>query len=186
MHLDSTVEPHNLSMISCGGQAAAPVLYAITRGVSGICEVEVSVSVPSVSVGPASRRNVDHYVEATQELAALVTGCASAKAMLILNPADPPVMMRTTMIVQAKRIDLKAVRLACSEIVKEVQQAVPGYEVAVEPHCPREDLVSVTVGVVGAGFYLPRYAGNLDIINSAAVESARIIGRMPRHDRALA
>lgn len=176
MHLGLSVEPENLSMISCGGQSSAPMLYAITRGVSGISEVEVSVSVPSLSVGPASRRNVDHYVEATQELAAQVTGCPNAKAMLVLNPADPPVMMRTTVFVEAESIDLDAIRIACAEMITEVQKSVPGYDLAVEPYCPRAGLVSVTSRVIGAGYYLPPYAGNLDIINSAAVESARILG----------
>ncbi|CAB4906226.1 unannotated protein [freshwater metagenome] len=184
MHLSPGIEPENLSMISCGGQSSAPMLNAITRGVSRISEVEVSVSVPSLSVGPASRRNVDHYVEATQELAAQVTGCPKAKAMLILNPADPPVMMRTTVFVQADIIDLDAIRIACAEMITEVQKSVPGYDFAIEPYCPREGLVSVTSRVIGSGFYLPPYAGNLDIINSAAVESARILGQ--HHIRAKA
>ncbi len=177
MHLNPGVEPDNLSMISCGGQSSGPLLYAITQGVSGIQEVEVSISVSSGSAGPATRRNIDHYIEATEALAAQVTGCERAKAILVLNPADPPVMMRTTAIVQADVIDLEAVHIACAEMVAEVQHAVHGYDLAVEPHLLSENLVSVTARVIGAGFYLPPHAGNLDIINSAAVESARIIGR---------
>lgn len=177
MHLNPGHEPDNLSMISCGGQSSAPLLYAITRGVSGITDVEVSISVSSGSVGAASRRNVDHYIEATEELAAQVTGCSSAKAILVVNAAVPPVMMRTTVTVQASDIDLDKVTFACDEIVAEVQRAVPGYDIAVQPFCPSPGLVSATARVVGAGLYLPPYAGNLDIINSAAVESARIIGR---------
>ena len=177
MHLNPGVEPDNLSMISCGGQSAAPLLYAIEQGVSGIREVEVSISVSSGSAGPATRLNVDHYIEATEALAAQVTGCEKAKAILVLNPADPPVMMRTTAIVQADSIDLDAVHRGCMAMVTEVQQSVPGYDLAVEPYLLKENLVSVTARVIGAGFYLPPHAGNLDIINSAAVESARIIGR---------
>jgi acetaldehyde dehydrogenase len=177
MHLNPGVEPDNLSMISCGGQSAAPLLYAITQGVSDIREVEVSISVSSGSAGPATRRNIDHYIEATEALATQVTGCERAKAILVLNPADPPVMMRTTAIVQADTIDFEAVHRGCADMVAEVQHAVPGYDLAVEPHLIGETLVSVTARVVGAGFYLPPHAGNLDIINSAAVESARIIGR---------
>jgi acetaldehyde dehydrogenase len=177
MHLNPGHEADNLSMISCGGQSSAPLLYAITQGVTGISSVEVSISVASVSAGPATRLNVDHYVEATEALASQVTGCADAKAILVLNPADPPVMMRTTAMVQASSIDLEAVQEACDRMVAEVQLTVPGYDIAVAPHCPMENLVSVTARVVGAGLYLPPYAGNLDIINSAAVESARIIGR---------
>jgi acetaldehyde dehydrogenase len=177
MHLNRGLAPDNLSMISCGGQSAGPVLYAITQGVTGIREVEVSISVSSGSVGPASRRNVDHYIEATEALATQVTGCPQAKAMLILNPAEPPVMMRTTIFVRADVVDLDAVKRSCAQMVTEVQHAVPGYDLAVEPHCPSEGLVCVTVRVIGAGFYLPPHAGNLDIINSAAVESARILGR---------
>lgn len=177
MHLNPGHEPDNLSMISCGGQSSAPMLFAITQGSSGISDVEVSISASSASVGPASRRNIDHYVEATEALASQVTGCPSAKAILVVNPADPPVMMRTTVTVRATSIDLELVRAGCEAIVAEVQTAVPGYAIAVEPHLPAADLISMTARVIGAGLYLPAYAGNLDIINSAAVESARIIGR---------
>lgn len=177
MHLNPGHEPDNLSMISCGGQSSAPLLYALAQGSDGIVDVEVSISVASKSVGPASRRNVDHYVEATEALARQVTGCASAKAILVVNPAEPPVMMRTTATVQASSIDLDVITRACSDIVTEMQREIPGYDLALAPHCPAEGIVSVTARVVGAGLYLPPYAGNLDIINSAAVESARIIGR---------
>ena len=177
MHLNPGHEPDNLSMISCGGQSSAPLLYSITQGVSGISDVEVSISVASGTAGPATRLNVDHYIEATEALASQVTGCSQVKAILVLNPAEPPVLMRTTAIVQASTIDLAAVKAACDDMVAEIQLTVPGYALAVEPHLLSENVISVTARVVGAGFYLPTYAGNLDIINSAAVESARIIGR---------
>jgi acetaldehyde dehydrogenase len=163
----------NYSMITCGGQASAPLLYAISRGASGINDVEISVSAAAISVGLASRRNIDHYVEATEHVASLVTGCSSAKAILVINPADPPIMMRTTVTVSAAQFDLDTITAACAQVAGEVRRAVPGYDIVVSPHSESDHQIQVTARVTGAGYYLPPSAGNLDIINSAAVETAR-------------
>jgi len=170
----------NYSMVTCGGQSSAPLLYAIANHSQGIMEVEISSSIASLSAGPATRLNVDQYIESTEELASIVTGCQNVKAILVLNPADPPVMMRTTVTVEAEYFDLGSIAVESKKIVLEVQASVPGYEVVVAPHQATSNRVAITALVKGAGYYLPEYAGNLDIINAAAVETAR------RHSFALA
>ena len=163
----------NYSMVTCGGQSSAPLVYAITSQSEGQCDVEISSSIASLSAGPATRRNLDQYISSTENLANILKPGSSTKALLVLNPAEPPVMMRTTVTVRASRFDLEAIRNLTATLVSKIQRYVPGYAVVVEPHFMDENTVSATVKVTGEGFYLPEYAGNLDIINAAAVETAR-------------
>lgn len=167
----------NFSMVTCGGQSAAPLLYSIATHAQGIREVEVSSSIAAVSAGPATRQNIDHYIQSTEGLASLISGCASVKAILVLNPATPPVMMRTTVTVEAEGFDLAAIAASCVSIAREIREAVPGYEITVSPHSPQPTRIVVSAKVEGAGYYLPKFAGNLDIINAAAVETARKHGQ---------
>jgi acetaldehyde dehydrogenase len=164
----------NYSMVTCGGQSSAPILFAVAKASDRIIEVEISSSIAALSAGPATRLNVDHYIESTEGLTAIITGCSNVKAILVLNPAEPPVMMRTTINVSADSIDLESARRNAIDIVNEVQKYVPGYELIVEPFLQSANTVSATVKVTGAGYVLPEYAGNLDIINSAAVEIASL------------
>lgn len=162
----------NYSMVTCGGQSSAPILYAISAASKKIKQVEVSSSIAALSAGPATRLNIDQYIESTEGLATLITGCIDTKAILVLNPAEPPVMMRTTVNISAEYCDVSlAIRIA-NQIVEEVQVYVPGFELVVEPYFLTPNTISATVKVTGAGYVLPEYAGNLDIINSAAVETA--------------
>jgi len=179
MKIDGVNRVANYSMVTCGGQSCAPLLYAIANHSKGIKEVEISSSIASLSAGPATRLNVDQYIESTEELARIVTGCHEVKAILVLNPADPPVMMRTTVIIEAEYFDLDSIAAETKKIVAAVQSSVPGYEVVVAPYAMTSNRVVATALVKGAGYYLPEYAGNLDIINAAAVETAR------RHSNAI-
>lgn len=164
----------NYSMVTCGGQSSAPLLYALTVASTGISEVEISSSIAALSAGPATRLNIDQYIDSTENLARIVSGCTNVKAILVLNPAEPPVMMRTTVNMAIDSCDIaKAIRIT-KEIVENVQSYVPGYEIVVEPYMLNQSTVSVTVKVTGAGHVLPEYAGNLDIINAAAVETAKL------------
>ncbi len=163
----------NYSMVTCGGQSSAPLVYAITSQSTGESEIEISSSIASLSAGPATRRNLDQYVASTENLAMVLKPSSRAKAILVLNPADPPVMMRTTVTVRADSFDIEAIRVLAQNIVEKVKNYVPGYALVVEPHFMDERTVSATVKVTGEGYYLPEYAGNLDIINAAAVETAR-------------
>jgi len=163
----------NYSMVTCGGQSSAPLIYAMSRYSKGISEVEVSSSIASKSAGPATRKNIDQYVQSTENLVSLISGCNSVKAILVLNPAEPPVMMRTTVQMKVDSCDLEATGNEVQQVISRIQEYVPGYNLVVEPHFSIPNVVTGTVKVTGAGYVLPEYAGNLDIINAAAVETAR-------------
>lgn len=162
----------NYSMVTCGGQSSAPLLYAISSNSVGIKEVEISSSIAALSAGPATRLNIDQYIDSTEALSSLISGCKNVKAILVLNPAEPPVMMRTTVNISVESCDVDQAKISARSIIAEVQRYVPGYELVVEPHLQSQNTISATVKVTGAGYVLPEYAGNLDIINSAAVETA--------------
>jgi acetaldehyde dehydrogenase len=164
----------NYSMVTCGGQSSAPILFAVANASQTITEVEVSSSIAALSAGPATRLNIDQYIESTEGLISIITGCPNVKAILVLNPAEPPVMMRTTINISAASFDLQLAQSNARSIVQEVQKYIAGYEMVVEPHLQSPNTISTTVKVTGAGYVLPEYAGNLDIINSAAVEIASL------------
>jgi acetaldehyde dehydrogenase (acetylating) len=170
-------------MVTCGGQSSAPLLYALASASVGIIDVEVSSSIAALSAGPATRLNIDPYIESTEELITLITGCKKVKAILVLNPSEPPVFMRTTVNISAKFCDLDRANAITQSLIKDVQKYVPGYELVVEPYLQSKNTVSATVKVKGAGFVLPEYAGNLDIINSAAVETAALHARAMRIEK---
>lgn len=163
----------NFSMITCGGQSSAPLIHAICKHSVNISDIEISSSIASKSAGPATRLNIDEYIESTENLVKLITNCNGVKAILVLNPAEPPIMMRTTVQAMVSDFDLKAIKQELKLIVDKVRIYVPDYEVIVEPYSPFKNVISATVKISGAGYYLPTYAGNLDIINAAAVETAR-------------
>ena len=168
----------NYSMVTCGGQSSAPLIYSMSMHSESIQEVEVSSSIAALSAGPATRRNIDQYVQSTENLASLISGCSEVKAILVLNPAEPPVMMRTTVQMKVRSASLDKITDEANTIISRIQKYVPGYELIVAPHFSTENIVSATVKVTGAGYYLPPYAGNLDIINAAAVETAKIHTRL--------
>jgi acetaldehyde dehydrogenase (acetylating) len=170
----STVgESINYSMVTCGGQSSAPLIYAMTRAVDSVSNIEISSSISSKSAGPATRLNIDQYVHTTENLASLISGTVNTKAILVLNPAEPPVMMRTTVHLKGTGLNLTLCRDICDEMENLVQKYVPGYEIVIQPHLSSADTFSATAKVTGAGFFLPSYAGNLDIINAAGIETAR-------------
>ena len=162
----------NYSMVTCGGQSSAALIYAITKHAKSVEEVEISSSIASLSAGPATRNNIDEYIDSTENMATLLTGCSAVKSILVLNPAEPPVMMRTTVHVRAANFDLVQILQESRDLVAKVKSYVPGYDLVVEPHVAGSGQISATVKVLGSGYYLPEYSGNLDIINAAAVETA--------------
>ena len=162
----------NYSMVSCGGQSSAPLVYAMAKHSIGVSEIEVSSSIASKSAGPATRRNIDQYIQSTENLVSRISDCKEVKVILVLNPAEPPIMMRTTVQMRVKDCDLDLIKLEVFEVVNKIKKYVPGYDLVVEPHFATKNILSGTVKVTGAGYVLPEYAGNLDIINAAAVETA--------------
>jgi acetaldehyde dehydrogenase len=169
---DSSDHSNNYSMITCGGQSSAAVVFSFYESSDLISEVEVSSSISAKSAGMATRRNVDQYIDATEKLASLISGCVDTKAILVLNPAEPPVMMRTTVTVRAQNLDLDEANRTLIKMEQAMRKFVPGYRVVVPIHSLGSDIFSATVLIEGAGFYLPKFSGNLDVINAAAVETA--------------
>lgn len=165
--------PVNYSMVTCGGQSAAPLIFGLGAAAKNGIRLEISSSISSKSAGPATRRNIEQYIGTTENLASLLFPGVPSKAILVLNPVEPPAMMRTTVSIDAESFDLDLAKCEVSTVVDQVRKYVPGYSLVVEPHLTHSGAISATVKVTGQGFFLPDYAGNLDIINSAAVETAR-------------
>ena len=166
----------NLNMITCGGQVSIPIAYAISQVHQDIEYVEVASSIASRSAGPATRYNLDEYVETTQDALRKFSGTKRAKAILILNPAVPPIDMQTTIYAKINEPDLPAIKASVMAMVEKLNQYVPGYQILVPPTIEGNRVVT-TIKVLGAGDYLPQYAGNLDIINCAAISMAELIAQ---------
>jgi acetaldehyde dehydrogenase (acetylating) len=166
----------NINMVTCGGQASVPIANAIAAVQSDIEYIEVASSISSRSAGPATRANLDEYIETTEKALIQFTGARQAKAILILNPARPPIDMQTTIYAKIANPNVGAIRDSVNEMMKRIIAYVPGYQLIVPPTV-EDGKVTTTVKVLGNGDYLPRYAGNLDIINCAAIGIAETIAR---------
>jgi acetaldehyde dehydrogenase (acetylating) len=164
----------NINMITCGGQSSIPIAAAIGAVHKDIEYVEVASSIASRSAGPATRANLDEYIETTEEALQRFSGSRRAKAILILNPANPPIDMQTTIYAKIANPDLPAIRASVEAMVARLKTYVPGYGLVVPPTIEGGRVVT-TIKVVGAGDYLPQYAGNLDIINCAAIAMAEMV-----------
>ena len=169
----------NINMITCGGQASVPIANAIAAVQDDIDYIEVASSISSRSAGPATRANLDEYIETTEQALLKFSGAKQAKAILILNPARPPIDMQTTIYAKIRNPDLEAIRASVDEMMARIIAYVPGYQLIVPPTI-EGGKVMTTVKVLGNGDYLPRYAGNLDIINCAAIGIAETIARQGR------
>jgi acetaldehyde dehydrogenase (acetylating) len=165
-----------ISMLTCGGQAAIPIACALMREQPGIPYLEVVSSISSSSAGPGTRNNIDEYIESTERGLREIAGCGSVKAILNLNPAMPCIDMQTTVFALAPDgvSDLDRLRQAVEAMTEVIRRYVPGYELIVPPTLER-DRLTVMVRVRGRGDFLPSYAGNLDIINCAAISVAEEI-----------
>ncbi len=166
----------NINMITCGGQSSVPIANAIAAVQDDIEYIEVASSIASRSAGPATRANLDEYIETTEQALKKFSDARRTKAILILNPARPPIDMQTTIYAKIGNPDLPAIRASINEMIERIKQYVPGYQLIVPPTI-EGDKIMTTVKVLGNGDYLPRYAGNLDIINCAAIGIAERIAR---------
>lgn len=171
LNLQESLGQPNVNLVTCGGQASVPLARAIADTQQRLDYVEVVSSIASQSAGPATRRNIDEYVSTTQGALARFSGAERAKAILILNPARPCIDMQTTVFAKTPEPDMEALKARVAETVAAIQSYVPGYRLLVGPLYENGRIV-VTVKVEGLGDYLPRYAGNLDIITCAAVAMA--------------
>ncbi len=193
VNLDLHAGVQNLNMVSCGGQATIPIVAAVSR-VSPVHYGEIVSSIASKSAGPGTRANIDEFTETTARGIEQVGGAARGKAIIVLNPAEPPLVMRNTVFVLSDPADPDAVRSSIQSMVAEVQQYVPGYTlhqdvqfdeissdrpVVIERIGHRHGLkTTVFLQVRGAGHYLPAYAGNLDIMTSAALATGEKLARL--------
>ena len=185
---DANRNEANINMVTCGGQATIPIVAAV-NSVAKVHYAEIVASIASKSAGPGTRANIDEFTETTSQAIESIGGATHGKAIIILNPAEPPMVMRDTVYCLCEGGHEAAIRKAVEARVTEVQQYVPGYRLkqsvqferlgSNQPlYIPEMDRqftgmkVSVFLEVEGAGDYLPTYAGNLDIMTSAAVRAA--------------
>ena len=187
VNLDTHVDAVNLNMVTCGGQATIPIVAAINRVVP-VRYAEIVASIASKSAGPGTRANIDEFTETTTQALREVGGAEVAKAIIILNPADPPMMMRDTVYTLTAQADTGRIEESIAAMVSAVQAYVPGYrlkqsvqfdEVGADGrlNVPGAGVMAglkttVFLEVQGAAHYLPAYAGNLDIMTSAAMATA--------------
>ena len=172
VNIDEHLDKNNINMITCGGQATIPMVAAINR-VANVVYGEIVATISSKSAGPGTRANIDEFTETTSQAIEVVGGADKGKAIIILNPAEPPIMMRNTVyaLVEEGKMNEQAIRESIAEMEKTVQSYVPGYHLRTEPIF-EGNKVTVLIEVQGAGDYLPEYSGNLDIMTSAAVRVA--------------
>ncbi|MFE1989454.1 acetaldehyde dehydrogenase (acetylating) [Streptomyces mirabilis] len=193
VNLPAHLDAPNVNMITCGGQATIPIVHAVSR-VTEVSYAEIVASIASRSAGPGTRANLDEFTETTSRAIAEVGGAARGKAIIILNPAAPPVIMRDTVFCA---IDPDADRDAITEsvhrMVDEVQKYVPGYALRSDPQFddPREGWngrarVGVFLEVRGAGDHLPPWAGNLDIMTAAAARVGELLAETKAQTEAVA
>ncbi|MGW5396911.1 acetaldehyde dehydrogenase (acetylating) [Streptomyces sp. NPDC003952] len=172
-HLDRA----NVNMITCGGQATIPMVYAVSRVVP-VAYAEIVASVASVSAGPGTRANIDEFTRTTARGIEEIGGADRGKAIIILNPADPPVIMRDTVFCAIPAdADREAIAASVKQVAEDVASYVPGYRLRTEPQFDDPSplngglaRVAIFLEVEGAGDYLPPYAGNLDIMTAAATK----------------
>ncbi|CDN63310.1 Acetaldehyde dehydrogenase, acetylating, cresols,catechol [Burkholderia cenocepacia H111] len=168
-HLDSAQT--NVNMVTCGGQATIPMVYAVSR-VQPVAYGEIVATVSSRSVGPGTRKNIDEFTRTTSGAIEQVGGARKGKAIIVINPAEPPLIMRDTIhCLTDGPPDVDAITASVHAMVKEVQRYVPGYTLKNGPVFDG-NRVSVFMEVEGLGDYLPKYAGNLDIMTAAAAATA--------------
>jgi acetaldehyde dehydrogenase len=188
-NLRDYLDAPNVNMVTCGGQATIPIVYAVSRAVAMSAGVvpyaEIVASVASVSAGPGTRANIDEFTKTTSQGVQTIGGAHRGKAIIILNPADPPMIMRDTIFCEIPPdTDQAAVIQSIRDVVAEVQTYVPGYRLLNEPQFDEPSVVNggrhvVTtfIEVEGAGDYLPPYAGNLDIMTAAATKVGEEIAK---------
>ena len=177
VNLRAHIDAPNVSMITCGGQATIPMVHAVSR-VTPVPYAEIVASVASRSAGPGTRANIDEFTHTTSQAVAEVGGADRGKAIIILNPVEPPMIMRDTVFCMiGADADRAAIAASIHEMALAVQEYVPGYTLRAEPQFdePRESWggharVTVLLEVKGNGDYLPPYAGNLDIMTAAAAQ----------------
>ncbi|MGE3247704.1 MAG: acetaldehyde dehydrogenase (acetylating) [Beijerinckiaceae bacterium] len=188
VNLDANLDAPNVNMVTCGGQATIPIVHAVKQAAGRVIYGEIVASIASKSAGPGTRANIDEFTETTSKGIETVGGAEKGKAIIILNPAEPPLMMRNTVFTLSQGGDPKAIEASIEAMVARIQSYVPGYRlkqkvqfehigdnapVNIPDVGPCSGLKTIVfLEVEGAAHYLPAYAGNLDIMTSAALATA--------------
>ncbi len=182
VNLEDNIEAANVNMVTCGGQATIPMVAAVAS-VARVAYAEIVASISSRSAGPGTRANIDEFTETTSRAIESVGGAQIGKAIIVLNPAEPPLLMRDTVYVLSEVVDTALIEAAVTEMAARVAAYVPGYRLKQQVQFERIDApvnvpglgpstglkTSIFLEVEGAAHYLPAYAGNLDIMTSAAL-----------------
>lgn len=185
VNLGAHLDEANVNLITCGGQATIPLVYAVSR-VTPVPYAEMVSTIASLSAGPGTRQNIDEFTFTTARGMEVIGGAKQGKAIIILNPADPPILMRNTIYVllDSEDLDRQAIVDSVEEMITAVQAYVPGYRLKNEPvfevrEAPegRKTLVAMLLEVTGAGDFLPSYAGNLDIMTASARQVGEIFAQ---------
>jgi acetaldehyde dehydrogenase len=184
VNLHAHIGAPNVNMISCGAQATVPIVHAVSSVVP-VPYAEIVASVASVSAGPGTRANIDEFTHTTSRAIEVVGGAVRGKAIIVLNPVEPPMIMRDTVFCAIPAdADTEAITASIERRVAEVQRYVPGYTLRAAPQFDEardswqgNGRVAVFLEVRGAGDYLPEYAGNLDIMTSAAAQVGEVIAQ---------
>ena len=166
----------NVNMVTCGGQATIPMVAAVSR-IQPVDYGEIVATVASKSAGPGTRKNIDEFTRTTAGAVEQIGGAKRGKAIIILNPAEPPLIMRDTVhCLTESKPDESAITQSVHAMIAEVQKYVPGYRLKNGPVCDG-NRVSIFLEVEGLGDYLPKYAGNLDIMTAAALRTAEMFAQ---------
>ncbi|NRA42057.1 MAG: acetaldehyde dehydrogenase (acetylating) [Pseudomonadales bacterium] len=192
-NIEEHLQEQNVNMVTCGGQATIPMVYAVSR-VAKVHYAEIVASVSSASAGPGTRANIDEFTQTTARAIEKVGGAEQGKAIIILNPAEPPMIMRNTVFTLSETADEQAIIDSVNEIVEGVKSYVPGYDLKQDVQFEYFDesnpltipgrgeftgmKCSIFLEVEGAAHYLPSYAGNLDIMTSAALGTATRVAQL--------
>jgi acetaldehyde dehydrogenase len=182
VNLEEHLGAPNVNLVSCGGQATVPLVSALKQ-VAPVEYAEIVATIASKSAGPGTRQNIDEFTDTTARGLEKIGGAARGKAIIVLNPAEPPILMRNTIYGVIEAADMENIERSIESMIERIKQYVSGYRLRAKPLI--EDLandnhrkkVTLFVEVEGAGDYLPKYAGNLDIMTSAAVKVGEEIGR---------
>ena len=181
VNLGEHVGEPNVNLVSCGGQATVPLVSAM-RSASPVEYAEIVATIASKSAGPGTRQNIDEFTDTTARGLQRIGGASRGKAIIVLNPAEPPILMRNTIYGIVEESDPEELRKSIEAMVARIQEYVPGYRLRAKPLIEdfpgrQQKKVTLYVEVEGAGDYLPQYAGNLDIMTSAAVKVGEEIGK---------
>jgi acetaldehyde dehydrogenase len=171
INLDEAIQQKNVNLVTCGGQATIPVAYELARLVPDIEYLEIAATIASRSAGTGTRNNIDEFTQTTKDALAFFTGIKRTKAIIVLNPAEPPLIMHNTVYALMNNPDMGQITEAVRRTEETVRAYVPGYKIILGPLYENGRL-SIMVQVTGVGDYLPQYAGNLDIITCAAIKIA--------------